>query len=128
MYREQNVTGLHVSARLCSRRTAHVLLSAGADQCALGAKGLFASDLTGIHVAQSPGKVAREAAFRRMLKRGPAYRTRSWAWPTRNEAAVTDTAGVAHSASCSMRTPVLGVRVVERMDRSRFRLSLDRSA
>ncbi|CAM9569888.1 unnamed protein product, partial [Scytosiphon promiscuus] len=74
---------LHVAARFCSYRAAHVLLSAGADELAANALSKRASDIIGVSVV---GDISRrstkKAAFGRVLKHGPAFRARSWLWPT----------------------------------------------
>ncbi|CAN0126197.1 unnamed protein product, partial [Scytosiphon promiscuus] len=73
---------LHAAARFCSYRSAGVLLSAGADELAINAQGERAGDVIGSFVEKdSSRKEAWEAALRRMLKRGPAFRAQSWMWP-----------------------------------------------
>lgn len=72
-----------------------VLLQAGAIETEVDAHGRDAIDAVGSHIGasnsvehiparQGPPKVrdpAKEALIRRVLRRGPAYRARSWAWP-----------------------------------------------
>lgn len=80
---------IHVATRCCSLRAAHVLLSAGADETAVDARGQHASDLVGDFQAGDNKKdAARERGFRRMLQRGPAFRARSWTWTVETNATV----------------------------------------
>lgn len=55
-----------------------------------------------------------------MLKRGPAFRARSWTWPTQAEAAVGVAAEVTPPTSVSARVSALGVRLLERKERTSF--------
>ncbi|CAN0029649.1 unnamed protein product, partial [Scytosiphon promiscuus] len=80
---------LHFAARTCARRAIHVLLSAGADELVVTARGRQASDDVGLFWdMNSSQRKDTEAAVRRMLKRGPAFRARSWTWPTLSKAAL----------------------------------------
>ncbi|CAN0029717.1 unnamed protein product, partial [Scytosiphon promiscuus] len=86
----------HFAASCCSRRAAHLLLSAGgADERNVDYRGRCAREVVGVFVDAGPEKAARKADLGRMLERGPAFRARSWAWPTPTEAAAVGKAGEA---------------------------------
>lgn len=72
---------LHVAAAWCSLKAAHVLLAAGADEAATDREGQRPIDI--IAGAQEPYQrdERREKALWRMLKRGDAFRARSFTWP-----------------------------------------------
>ncbi|CAN0253837.1 unnamed protein product [Scytosiphon promiscuus] len=106
---------LHIAARFCAYRAAHVLLSAGADELAVDSHGKQASEFVGSSVetsADSSWQVAKEDAFRRMLKCGPALRARSWVWPTPRQTVVGIAAERTRPVSSSVRAPALGARVL----------------
>lgn len=115
---------LHVAAMHCACRIASVLLSAGADEHATAAQRV--NDVIGRLVGAGPRKAARAAAVGRMMERGPAFRARSWAWPTKAEAAVLGDGRATRSTSSSVRAPVRGVRMLPRKDCSFFRRALER--
>lgn len=73
---------IHCAAEHSSLRSVHVLLSAGADERAPGYKGACVKDRIGFFVSQDKRDPQTMAAVARMLARGPAFRARSWAWPS----------------------------------------------
>ncbi|CAM9569843.1 unnamed protein product [Scytosiphon promiscuus] len=104
---------LRIAAKFCSHRAAHVLLSAGADELAFSASGKRASDIIGSSVesnSEVSRQAAKEAAFRRMLKRGPAFRARSWLWPTPEKTVPGTAAERTRPVSSSVRVSAFGVR------------------
>ncbi|CAN0183390.1 unnamed protein product [Laminaria digitata] len=80
---------LDYAAACCYPAEVSVLLEAGADEAVRDSRGRTARDAVGTVNGVCPRKVQigrREgAALRRMLERGPAYRARSWAWPSDDE-------------------------------------------
>lgn len=94
--RHRGLCLLSYAAGYNSLKAVDVLLRAGAIETAVDAHGQDAFDAVGSRVgaydevAHSPipqgfARVrdpVKEAVIRRMLRRGPAYRARSWAWPT----------------------------------------------
>ncbi|CAB1098483.1 unnamed protein product [Ectocarpus sp. CCAP 1310/34] len=76
-------TPLHLAAAWVSVRAIHVLLSAGARETLPNGYGKLASEEVGIALRPPARRSPRkEAAVVRMLQRGPAYRARSYGWPT----------------------------------------------
>ncbi|CAM9449895.1 unnamed protein product [Laminaria digitata] len=124
---------LHNGAGLCYPAAVSILLEAGADEAARDTSGRTPLDVIGAELGRED-KVHRmyrgkEVAVRRMLQRGPAYRARSWAWPSDAEEADTDggggrgTAAAAAAAVLSsppaMKTaPVIGVRIFRPKEKS----------
>lgn len=86
-----------------------VLLAAGANETKIGPDGSTASGVVGTLVPQGglpPRKQRKEeAAIRRELKRGPAYRARSLLWPSD-----------AATSSGDRAVAPLGVRIYRRTD------------
>lgn len=74
---------LNFGAACCYPGVVSVLLGAGASEAARDSNGHFPRDIVGIAIGQEMNQKDRgkEVAVRRMLKRGPAYRARSWARP-----------------------------------------------
>ncbi|CAM9568856.1 unnamed protein product, partial [Laminaria digitata] len=72
---------LHVGARFCCPAAVSILLEAGADEETLDSDGRIPLD------GGAPMDRGKGVAIRRMLQRGPAYRARSWAWPSDAEEA-----------------------------------------
>lgn len=73
---------LHFAAGFGSVAAVGVLLAAGANETQCDDRGLCASDLVGSRVPVGQASPSKNAGLRRMLARGPAYRARSWAWPS----------------------------------------------
>ncbi|CAM9569774.1 unnamed protein product [Scytosiphon promiscuus] len=122
---------LSIAARFCSYRAAHVLLSAGADELAVNDSGKRASDIIGSSVgnsAKGSRQVAKEAAFGRMLKRGPAFRARSWLWPTPGKPVPEIASEWTRPVSSSERVSALGVRSLRQKDRTFLPRTLARYA
>ncbi|CAN0126162.1 unnamed protein product [Scytosiphon promiscuus] len=122
---------LHIAAKFCSYRAAAVLLSAGADELAVNAEGRRPSDIIGFFVennAERSRQVSEKDAFRRMLKRGPAFRARSWVWPTPGEGVLGMAAERRRPLSSSVRAPALGVRLLWQKRRRFFPQALARYA
>ncbi|CAN0212668.1 unnamed protein product [Scytosiphon promiscuus] len=117
---------LHVAASHCSYRAAHVLLAAGADELTVNAGGEYASDVIGSSAEE--GGSWKKVALSRMLKRGPAFRARSWTWPTHAEDPVGKAARAVHLVQGSARRPVLRMRVLQRKNRGLLLRSLARFA
>eukprot|EP00752_Nemacystus_decipiens_P002683 g2509.t1 len=69
------------AAASCSLPALDMLLSASALETAQDLFGRVPSDIVGRDLAGHEKSPATEAAVRRMLARGPAYRARSFAWP-----------------------------------------------
>ncbi|CAN0499456.1 unnamed protein product [Ectocarpus sp. 12 AP-2014] len=72
-------TLLHCATSVGSLSVTSVILSAGADETARDQYGDFAKDVICARFQVNP---ATRAAIFRTLLQGPAYRARSWAWPT----------------------------------------------
>ncbi|CAM9947721.1 unnamed protein product [Scytosiphon promiscuus] len=120
---------LHIAARFCSYRAAAILLPAGADELAVNAQGRRPSDIIGFFVensAEHSRHVSEKDAFRRMLKRGPAFRARSWVWPTPGEGVIGMAAERRRPLSSSVRAPALGVRLLRQKRRRLFPRALAR--
>ncbi|CAN0177661.1 unnamed protein product [Ectocarpus sp. 6 AP-2014] len=76
-------TPLHLAAAWVSVKVMHVLLSAGARETLPNRYGKLAGEEVGIALGPPARRSPRkEAAVVRMLQRGPAYRARSYGWPT----------------------------------------------
>ena len=76
---------LHFGARCCYPAAVSTLLEAGADETARDANGWIPRDIIGVKVDRDVKRQVdqrEEVAIHRMLQRGPAYRARSWAWPS----------------------------------------------
>lgn len=85
----------------CGRlRCIHTLLSNGADETKPDAIEKGIAGATEVYPVTDP---AKDASILRMLKRGPAFRAKSWAWPDERES-VPSTMPV-------KKAPPLGVRV-----------------
>lgn len=113
-----------------------VLLEAGVDESVRGSEGRLPRDSIGLDRIRLGGRMDRgkEVALHRMLKRGPAYRARSWAWPSDEEtygggigdvetsAAAADNDDdddvVLSSPPAMKPPPVLGVRIFRPMENS----------
>eukprot|EP00752_Nemacystus_decipiens_P014973 g13331.t2 len=97
---------VHCAAEFCSLRSVHVLLASGGDETAPDVKGACAKDLVGVKLPHDERDPRTLAAVRRMLARGPAFRARSWAWPSA-------------AASRGKKVLWLGVRVYRRTNTNR---------
>ncbi|CAN0070648.1 unnamed protein product [Laminaria digitata] len=82
---------LHFGAGYCYPAAIGILLEAGADETRRDGDGRLARDVIGVNLGRDGGgphrKWGEEIAIRRMLQRGPAYRARSWVWPSGEEEA-----------------------------------------
>lgn len=78
---------LHFAAGYCRSAAVSILLEAGAAEAALDAGGNTPQEAIGTALDRDELPAIREnaVAIRRMLRRGPAYRARSWAWPSDDE-------------------------------------------
>lgn len=106
---------LHVAAGHVVLSCASVLLAVEADETVVDGDGKRSVDVIGSLLPQgsSTRDPEKEAALRRMLARGSAFRARSWAWrvgsaPT---AAVAATSVFASAAAGKKATAPLGVRI-----------------
>ncbi|CAN0414062.1 unnamed protein product, partial [Hapterophycus canaliculatus] len=72
---------LHCAVSYGNISAAKMLLSAGADETAENDDGRRAKEVIGFNAPSLQRDPAKKGAIVRMLERGPAYRTRSWAWP-----------------------------------------------
>lgn len=77
----QGVPMICWSAGHSSLGATHVLLAAGADATSSFGGELPSDDFIGASLPEGARNPAKAAAVGRMLKRGPAFRARSWAWP-----------------------------------------------
>lgn len=80
---------LHLGASYCYPAAVSVLLRAGSDEAAGDLEGRIPRDVIGFDLGTSTERQidrGDEVAVRRMLQRGPAYRARSWAWLSDEEA------------------------------------------
>lgn len=77
---EVGIPLLHIAAGCCSLRATHVVLSSGADVAAVDFEGDRACDIVGDFREGEKRDAARENSLRRMLQRGPAFRSLSWTW------------------------------------------------
>ncbi|CAM9621089.1 unnamed protein product, partial [Laminaria digitata] len=81
---------LHFGSAYCHPAAVSILLEAGGDEAAPDSAGLVPLEVLAQGVTEEddlqmvPGRII---AIRRMLQRGPAYRARSWAWPSDAEEA-----------------------------------------
>lgn len=83
-----NIPILHHAAMYGSLATVQVCLAAGADENFVNATGMKAAHVVGLYApsnTKDPDKL--KAAIGRMLRQGPAFRARSWAWPLKMSAA-----------------------------------------
>lgn len=115
---------LHAAAAFNSLEGVHVLLEAGADEAEKAADGRRASDLVGSALPICDRDDDVEAAVCRMLRRGPAFRARSWAWSPMATGAPPRPSpppggGEVPSTTSDRSPPIgpLGVRVFSPMDR-----------
>lgn len=76
---------LHFAAEFTSLGAVKLLLAAGADEAAVDNHGALPRDVIGTAQPEFGPPIesdpTNEAAIARVLKRGPAFRARSWAWP-----------------------------------------------
>lgn len=115
------VTVLNLAAACGSLATVRVLLSAGADETSVDTSGQRAADVVGL--GQAPGEARdpdTEAAIRRALERGPAFRARSLAWEGRRSSVGSDRGRPAAESRAPLGAPV-------RLLRPRRRVSLART-
>lgn len=105
------ISMIHLAAGTCSLRAAHVLLSAGADETAVGRTGSRAIDIVGTFQVDDERNTANEGALCRILRRGPAFRARSWTWTAETDHFDVGRApGMARSAVSSVqRAPIVRV-------------------
>lgn len=108
---------LHVAAAEAVVRSTRLLLAAGADETARGATGHRAGEIIGTSLKAGAMETRKRCeAVARELKRGPAFRARSWTWPACGEGGAGgdrvsgDGAAVLALVGRSDREP-LGVRV-----------------
>ena len=75
---------LHFGAGYCCSAAVSILLEAGAAEAAHDVDGRIPQNVIGAALRRDDFQIIRENAIavRRMLLRGPAYRARSWAWPS----------------------------------------------
>ncbi|CAM9239776.1 unnamed protein product [Ectocarpus sp. 6 AP-2014] len=77
---------LHFAAEFTSLSAVKLLLAAGADEAAVDINGALPRDVIGTAQPEFGPPTERdptkEAAIARVLKCGPAFRARSWAWPS----------------------------------------------
>ncbi|CAN0041563.1 unnamed protein product, partial [Laminaria digitata] len=78
---------LKFGASHCYPAAVSILLEAGADETERDSEGRTPLDVIGVDLRREGVQMDRgkEVAVRRMLQRGPAYRARSWAWPSDDE-------------------------------------------
>ncbi|CAM9449823.1 unnamed protein product [Laminaria digitata] len=125
---------LHLGAGYCSSAAVGILLEAGADETARNSEGRIPLDGIGLGIgldAEVRADRGREVAIRRMLQRGPAYRARSWAWPSGEEAhaggsgdggipgAAGAAAAVLSSPAAAKNPPVIGMPIFRPKEKSR---------
>jgi len=79
----QGVPMLHGAAAFGSLAVVKALLAAGADETSVDSHGLRAGDVIGSRTPDEDRDQSKETAIRRVLRQGPAFRARSWVWPTR---------------------------------------------
>lgn len=117
---------LHAAAAFNSLEGTHVLLAAGADEAEASAHGRCASDLVGSACPIYNRDNDLEAAVCRMLRRGPAFRARTWAWSPLATGAPPRPpppgGGEVLSTTSGRSPPIgpLGVRLFRPMDRRFF--------
>lgn len=111
---------LHYAAGFCRRSAVGVLLEAGADEAARDLEGRIPRDVIGVDIGRGGGVQidrGKEDVIRRMLQLGLAYRARSWAWTSDEEAdAGGGVGGGATNAMISFppavpKPPVIDVRI-----------------
>ncbi|CAM9472028.1 unnamed protein product [Ectocarpus fasciculatus] len=117
---------LHVAAMHCSIPALRVLLSAGANTEKTDPRGELAKDKIGQLLSDDERNVDEEAAARKILLKGPAFRARSWAWPATTNAALGRASRKAH---LSFSTPVpqtpMRVQIFKQTDEKLFSRSFD---
>ena len=106
---------LHVGASYCCPAVVNVLLEAVANEAARNPEGRIPRDVIGVELGRDGEPQMngmKEIAVRLMLERGPAYRARSWAWPSDEEANAGDGGGTTAAAAAgvlssppAMKTP-----------------------
>lgn len=107
-----NLPVLHHAAMYGSPATVQVCLAAGADETFVNPTGIRAADIAGLKAPSNPKNPDMQAkAIRRLLRRGPACRAQSWAWPPLKAA------GVGSGGGGKPTPPAAGVNV--RVFRSR---------
>ena len=78
----EGIPTLHLAASYGAVRSIRLLLAAGADEMSLDGAGNCVSEVIGISLSPDVrDPIRRCAAVARELKRAPAFRARSWAWP-----------------------------------------------
>ena len=120
---------LHGGAGCCYPAAVSFLLEAGADEAARDSEGRTPQD----NIGNACGLGARvqirrgeDVAVRRMLQRGPAYRARSWKWPSDEETEDAGGGGDGGSVPAAVRwcspavkaSPVIGVRTFRPKEKS----------
>lgn len=101
----------------CFLTATSVLLAAGADERACFSCGLTESEIVGGTRDEDDRDEAKEAALGRMLKRGPAFRARSYCWPVSTTTVV---AGESPSRGKAKHHIPLGVRIFRPTSRTFF--------
>ena len=126
---------LHYGAGFCCSAVVSSLLEAGACAASRDIHGRIPVDVIGEGLRQDGVKVDRgkKIAIRRMLQRPPAYRARSWAWPSGEEpdaggSGDVDTSAAATAAAAAsvavassrpaVKIPVINVRMFRPKDTS----------
>lgn len=102
---------LHRAAALGNLAIIGVLLAAGMDEANKDKVGTSAFDVAGVDAPEEKKGRELQAAIRRVLRRGPAFRARSWAWPVNTHAAGGHDGMEACSAGQSLRAPRLHVSI-----------------
>ena len=112
---------LHAAAAFDSLAVVGLLLAAGADESLANAQGLRPRDMIGAQVPGQNKDAVKEAAIGRALQRGPAFRARSWAWPSL--AAAADGAGAGVGDSTGAVAAPGGVRIYRPLPEARLFMS-----
>lgn len=114
-------TLLDVSTTECSIPAVHVLLSAGADTERRNFQRKLALRRIGLMLPDEKRNVAMEAAVRRMLQKGPAFRDRSWIWPSTMDPPLGRVSNVPPSCSTPVpKTTPTGARIFRPMGERLF--------
>lgn len=104
---KENMPILNVGAGQANPAIVGVLLAAGADEMATHPGIVRASDFVDAREPVDEGDAENRAAIHRTLERGPAFRARSWTWPSRRNASAAAAAAVAAPLSGGApRTPL----------------------